>query len=188
MCCAYLLIAIRIVICDECHKLKDPGSNQSKAGLPLLYDAAHCILISGTYGCVATEITASTGTPSINRPHELFTQLAAIRPDIFKSQSRTFAYRYCNGIQMTAHSPQRRQHHIGGVSVSGHSNLQELNIVLREAGMIRREKSEVLDQLQEKWRKKVRALRSPQLTFIVPGGGGHSNRKLHPNSRHVQEV
>ena len=41
-----------------------------------------------------------TGTPALARPIELFSQVSALRPDIFKSR-REFGERYCGGVAAT---------------------------------------------------------------------------------------
>jgi len=53
----------RVLICDECHFIKDPSAQRTKATVPLVKDARRAILLSGT--------------PALNKPKELFQQVGA---------------------------------------------------------------------------------------------------------------
>jgi hypothetical protein len=50
-----------VIICDECHKLKSSTTERAKVVLPMLQRAKRVILLSGT--------------PMLNRPEELYTQV-----------------------------------------------------------------------------------------------------------------
>jgi SWI/SNF-related matrix-associated actin-dependent regulator 1 of chromatin subfamily A len=50
----------RVCIADESHMLKDYKAQRTKAAQPILRQAQHCFLL--------------TGTPALSRPNELFTQ------------------------------------------------------------------------------------------------------------------
>jgi hypothetical protein len=50
-----------VIVCDECHKLKSSDTERAKVVLPMLKKAKRVILLSGT--------------PMLNRPEELFTQV-----------------------------------------------------------------------------------------------------------------
>ncbi len=146
-----------IVVCDESHKLKSRKSKRTKLLVPLLKSVKHAFLLSGT--------------PVLNRPSELFTQLVALyKPRelwhaveaYMKDTNSTnstgmnqqyklftvfhqFGLRYCN-----AHTDRFNHWDYGGTS-----NLRELNAVLKEVVMIRRRKREVLKQLPEKKRQRM---------------------------------
>ena len=118
-----------IVIADESHSLKTKDAKRTTLALPLLKRAKVSLCL--------------TGTPAVNRPVELFTQLNAIRPDVFDSYE-TFTQRYCDPKKARFHS---------GMDVTGASNEAELKSVLDGLVMIRRLKSEVIRDLPGKSRE-----------------------------------
>lgn len=65
------------------------------------------------------------GTPALSRPSELYCQLNLIDKKFFGS-FKEYGMRYCAGKQTTF-----------GFDCSGQSNLQELNLILRQKFMIR---------------------------------------------------
>ncbi|KAJ8314137.1 hypothetical protein KUTeg_008698 [Tegillarca granosa] len=75
----------QVIIMDECHLLKNYKTARCKAAMPLLQTAHRVILLSGT--------------PALSRPSELYTQISAITPFLFKYQD--FGIRYCDGKQTT---------------------------------------------------------------------------------------
>ena len=68
-----------VIVCDESHYLKSSNAKRTKALVPLLKKAKHCILLSGT--------------PALSRPMELYTQLSALT-DVF-GNLHSFGSRYC---------------------------------------------------------------------------------------------
>nr|XP_019945745.1 PREDICTED: SWI/SNF-related matrix-associated actin-dependent regulator of chromatin subfamily A-like protein 1 [Paralichthys olivaceus] len=118
-----------VLIMDESHFLKNIKTARCKAALPLLKAAKRVILLSGT--------------PAMSRPSELYTQILAVRPNLFP-RFHDFGMRYCQAKQTT-----------WGWDYSGSSNLGELKLLLEESLMLRRLKSEVLSQLPPKQRKVV---------------------------------
>jgi SWI/SNF-related matrix-associated actin-dependent regulator 1 of chromatin subfamily A len=82
-----------------------------------------------------------SGTPALSRPIELFTQLHALQPCIFVHRHH-FGVRYCAAVKGRF-----------GWEYTGNSNLQELHALMRHFCMIRRLKSEVLQDLPEKRRQ-----------------------------------
>ncbi|KAL4222277.1 SWI/SNF-related matrix-associated actin-dependent regulator of chromatin subfamily A-like protein 1 [Mactra antiquata] len=118
----------QVVIMDECHFLKNYKTARCKAALPLLQNAKRVILLSGT--------------PALSRPLELFTQINAVCPYLFKFHD--FGMRYCDGKQMP-----------WGPDYSGSSNMEELQILLEQSIMIRRLKTDVLTELPEKIRQMI---------------------------------
>ncbi|XP_053295798.1 SWI/SNF-related matrix-associated actin-dependent regulator of chromatin subfamily A-like protein 1 [Pleuronectes platessa] len=118
-----------VLIMDESHFLKNIKTARCKAALPLLKAAKRVILLSGT--------------PAMSRPCELYTQILAVRPNLFP-RYHDFGMRYCDAKQTN-----------WGWDYSGSSNLGELKLLLEESLMLRRLKSEVLSQLPAKQRKVV---------------------------------
>ncbi|VDN45506.1 unnamed protein product [Dibothriocephalus latus] len=75
---------------------------------------------------------------------ELYPQITAVRPTLFKGGFHEFGLRYCAAKE----NP-------WGWDYSGCSNMQELQIILEGTIMIRRVKTEVLSQLPPKRREVV---------------------------------
>ena len=117
-----------IVIADESHNLKEKESQRTIRALPYLKQA--------------TVTVALTGTPEVNRPVELFTQVHGIRPDIFDDY-QGFVKRYCDA----------KEGRHGEQDVKGSSNETELKNILNHTVMIRRLKSDVLHDLASKCRE-----------------------------------
>ncbi|XP_076461334.1 SWI/SNF-related matrix-associated actin-dependent regulator of chromatin subfamily A-like protein 1 [Babylonia areolata] len=118
----------RVIIMDESHFLKNFKTVRTKAALPLLQSAQHVVLLSGT--------------PALSRPSELYTQIVAVCPRMFKFHD--FGLRYCEGKEQP-----------WGWDYSGCSNMGELQLLLEEKIMIRRLKQDVLTQLPAKRRQMV---------------------------------
>ena len=115
-----------IVIVDESHYLKDLSAKRTKAALPILKSSKRCILL--------------TGTPALNRPKEIFTQLTSLLPKA-NLKLKDFGERYCTGNRFDKYG--------------GAKNLEELHALLRGSVMIRRLKSGVLSQLPKKRRQQI---------------------------------
>ena len=109
------------VIYDESHYLKNPRAQRTISALSI----------------PSKNFLALTGTPFLNNPFEIFTIANKLAPDVFKSYG-SFGYRYCSGI-FEAKIPARYL-----------TNLNELQTKLKEAGMIRRLKKDVLTELPDK--------------------------------------
>ena len=75
----------QVVVADESHYVKDAKAKRTKALLPVLKRAARCVLLSGT--------------PALNRPKDLFTQMDALRPGSLGTFT-DFAKRYCNARRL----------------------------------------------------------------------------------------
>jgi SWI/SNF-related matrix-associated actin-dependent regulator of chromatin subfamily A-like protein 1 len=84
-----------------------------------------------------------SGTPSENRPRELYTTLSWLVPHLFPNE-RTYQMRYCAG-----------KHNGFGWDFNGASNIPELFSILKEHVMIRRTKKEVMKDLPAKIRSIV---------------------------------
>ena len=115
------------VILDEAHYQKSPKTLRAKCVKRLK----------------ATYRLALTGTPFPNKPIEIQTTLAWLRPDLFGNRMR-FALRYCDARQGRF-----------GWEVDGHSNESELNNLLRAECMVRRLKKDVLTELPPKIRQVI---------------------------------
>lgn len=116
----------KLVIVDESHYIKDGAAKRTKAALPILKEARRCLLL--------------TGTPALNRPKEVFTQLSALLPSA-KIKMKDFGERYCGGNRFDRYG--------------GAQNLDELHSMLRGSVMVRRLKADVLSQLPKKRRQQV---------------------------------
>jgi len=118
----------KIVVVDESHLIKNRTASRTKEILQIVRQASRTILLSGT--------------PALARPVELFTQIEAVEPGLFKSFS-AFTSRYC--------APKWTPF---GMDFNGASNLDELHVLLRPL-MVRRLKSEVLTELPAKRRQRI---------------------------------
>lgn len=118
-----------VVVCDESHYVKSRKTKRTKACTPLVKSARFAMLV--------------TGTPALNRPIELFSQLMMLRPMYVKNYT-SYAKRYCNGKTTPF-----------GYDDRGSSLGYELNWVLRKGFMVRRLKRDVLTQLPDKTRHTV---------------------------------
>ncbi|MFA5186867.1 MAG: DEAD/DEAH box helicase [Patescibacteria group bacterium] len=116
----------KVLIADEAHFLKSIDAKRTKAILGR----------GGIYGnCEYRWLL--TGTPVMNRPIELYPMLRCLCPEKlgpYKEYTQ-YAYQFCGAFQDTF-----------GFNVSGASNLDKLSALLQPF-MLRRMKSEVLDQL-----------------------------------------
>lgn len=123
-------ICFQVIIADECHRIKSREAVCTKTLLPMMQQAKHVVLLSGT--------------PAINRPKELWTLISALDPKCFPSYAH-YSERYCNGQQRP-----------WGWDDNGSSNLEELQELLSKAFMIRRRKTQVIDNLPKKTRIFIR--------------------------------
>jgi SWI/SNF-related matrix-associated actin-dependent regulator of chromatin subfamily A-like protein 1 len=119
-------MGFRTVIFDESHMVKNKGAIRSKAARALAHASPHRILLSGT--------------PMMNRPHELWHQLHMIAPQTWEQEWK-FKNRYCG--------PQKNR---WGTTFDGVSHLDELHDRLIGHYMVRRLKKDVLTELPDKTR------------------------------------
>ncbi|WP_313214130.1 DEAD/DEAH box helicase [Soonwooa sp.] len=110
------------VIIDEIHKLKNETSQRTKIALRITRGKNYIIGL--------------TGTPVVNKPIDLYAQLAIISRLNRFGGPQGFKARYCEGG-------------------SGASNLKELNFLLNKNCFFRREKHEVLKDLPSKMRQTI---------------------------------
>lgn len=128
-----------LLVLDEAHYLKTPKAQRTVNVLGK-WDRSPAKVVEPI---PAKHRLALTGTPLLNRPIEAWGICHAFAPDTFRSW-RTYATRYCAGYQSQ-----------WGWDVSGSSNLDELQRLLRETIMVRRLKADVLTELPPKRRAVV---------------------------------
>ncbi len=118
----------KCLIVDECHYIKNSKAKRTKAVLKLAENIEHII--------------ALTGTPMLNRPIELYTTIKLLKVnDPVLRDFWTYVKRFCDAQQTP-----------WGWDFSGASNLDELQVRLRQSVMIRRLKKDVLRELPPKRR------------------------------------
>ncbi|KAF6256809.1 P-loop containing nucleoside triphosphate hydrolase protein [Scenedesmus sp. NREL 46B-D3] len=122
-------LAFQVVILDESHCIKNPKAGRTQNTLPLLKKAKRAILLSGT--------------PALNRPTELLTQLQGLLPKAAITKA-AFEGRYAKIVDCGRFKKN-----------DGSQNEEELNRLLVSTVMIRRRKAEVLKDLPAKLRKQV---------------------------------
>ncbi|KOM33350.1 hypothetical protein LR48_Vigan01g290600 [Vigna angularis] len=116
----------KVVIADESHYLKNAQAKRTTASLPVIKKAQYALLLSGT--------------PALSRPIELFKQLEALYPDVYKNVHE-YGNRYCKGGFFGLYQ--------------GASNHEELHNLMKATVLIRRLKKDVLSQLPVKRRQQV---------------------------------
>ncbi len=114
------------IVLDEAHFIKNTSRR-----------SAHCLRLLGVDGkghrpYAPMQVYLLTGTPLTNRPRDLFNLLRAVGHPAARS-FLSFAKRYCDAYRNDY-----------GWVTSGASNLNELNLLMKEV-MLRRKKEEVLD-------------------------------------------
>ena len=114
-------VGFKIVVPDEVHRVKNMHAKRSKAFKYLSKGIDHIVGLSGT--------------PISNRPSEFFTILSILAPDTFNSHQK-YLDRYCNAKK--------------DPSGKGASNTQELHEVLKKTLLIRRLRSEVWQDIEER--------------------------------------
>lgn len=110
------------VIVDESHRCKNENTLTSKLTLRITHKKPHVFALSGT--------------PVVNKPADLWPQLAIINRLHLFGGKKGFLERYCEGGR-------------------GANNLKELNYLLRKHCFFRREKNEVLTDLPAKQRQMI---------------------------------
>ena len=118
---------LRTAVLDECQMYQSTTTKSTKAAMLLCRDMTHVLALSGT--------------PLLNRPKELWPTLHMVRPDLWPSFYE-FAVNHCE--------PRRER---WGWVYNGASDLDGLHQQLRRHVMVRRMKSDVMDQLPSKVRQ-----------------------------------
>jgi SWI/SNF-related matrix-associated actin-dependent regulator 1 of chromatin subfamily A len=109
-------------ILDESHRCKDDSTNQSKFILRIFSSLEFRILLSGT--------------PIVNKPKDLYPQLAILGHLPTFGGKKGYLNRYCEGG-------------------TGANNLKELNYLLNKHCFFRREKKDVAKDLPDKFRQTI---------------------------------
>lgn len=120
----------KCIVMDESHYLKNHKSNRTKAVKQLAKNIKYRFALSGT--------------PMINRPRELISQLDIIDRLETMGGFWTYAKQYCDAKETRF-----------GWDMGGFSNIVELHDKLINSCFIRRLKSDVLDELPEKQRTEI---------------------------------
>ena len=126
-------VGFQSLVFDESHYAKNKDAQRTKA----LKALADSIPASGM-------VLALTGTPVLNRPLELVSQLEIIDRIEEFGGSWNFRKRYCDA-----------NHNGFGWDFNGCSNADELNELLRRTCYVRRNKEDVLKELPQKGRYSV---------------------------------
>ncbi len=145
-----------VVICDESHHICTSEKEGAENSMTLI---TLNVLRS------ATRVLLLSGTPSLNRPFQLYNQVDALRKGLLGDRRFHFAASYCRGTRRFIKLGDRpvAQVRCGGITHSG-----ELNALLRHAVMIRRLKKDVMFQLPPLWRTVIRL--QPDMREIKEGG------------------
>ena len=122
-------LKLKSIVLDEGQYLGNPRAQRTRAARELSQRSSQVMVLSGT--------------PLTNRPAELWSLLNILWPDQFES-FWSYAQDHCN--------PKYRP---WGWDFSGSSNLPQLHDRLRQLGMIRRRKEDVLKDLPDKIRRIV---------------------------------
>ena len=120
--------AFDFVIVDESHYLKSHDAIRTTLIGPIVRDAQHALLLSGT--------------PALARPAELYPQVSSLRTNAFGSWSQYTKF-FCNAKRGRF-----------GWDTKGASNLDELSARLAPM-MLRRKKNEVLTELPPKVKRRI---------------------------------
>lgn len=133
------------VVIDEAHYLKNQDAQRTKAMVGILPRKGKDGKMTEPVPGIATAcqyVISLSGTPMLNRPIEIFTNLNLLCPADYPSFFR-FAKRYCGA--------EKGQY---GWDFGGATNTEELRSRLRDV-MVRREKEQVLKELPPKRRAEV---------------------------------
>lgn len=135
-----------LVICDEAHLLKTETSRRSMCvfGGERKASRKKGITKKEFTPIIAKHHLYLTGTPILSKPSELWTIIKACDRKGLGLNWKKYALTYCDA-----------QVSFGGLDSSGASNLEELNRLLRERFMVRRDKQSVLKELPDKTRELV---------------------------------
>ena len=136
-------VAWGLVVCDESHTMRTTlgraDSDLTEAAAALVKGAMRAVLL--------------TGTPSLNRPFDIYRQVDALCPGLLGASKWDFGDAYCESKVMPT----------GGRSASGGCRLHELHLLLSATCyLLRRTKADVAAELPPKRRTVVRLTLAPQ--------------------------
>ena len=132
-----LAVSWGLVVCDESHTMRTTlgraDSDLTEAAAALARGSMRAVLL--------------TGTPSLNRPFDIYRQADALCPGLLGPSKWDFGDAYCESKVLPT----------GGRSASGGVRLQELHLLLTSTGyLLRRTKADVAAELPPKRRTVVR--------------------------------
>lgn len=144
----------KMIIADESHKLATSAmgtdSQITNAVRSVCRRADHVVFL--------------TGTPSLNKPFDLYNQINMIRRDVLPSTRDAFGVKYCDKRLV----PCRFMASGFRYDYSGLCRSKELHLLLRKEVMIRRMKTDIAEQLPEKTRQVVRLPEPMQCDWPPP--------------------
>ena len=156
----------KTVVADESHHIKDMKAQRTLAVLEIARRVPHAICL--------------TGTPILNRPKDLWSQVYAVNRQVFPNFLE-FGKRFCDGRKKEIPVRGGRKSETMEVwDFSGASNLDELDRELRERVMIRRLKSQVLKDLPKKVQVTV--------PIVLEDGLGRYHRETKPDIEGLAEI
>lgn len=169
----YCISAVQwnLVIADESHVLRtstlqgpSKDSQQTNAVRSVCSSAEHIIFL--------------TGTPSLNKPFDLFNQINMIRADVLPKNRKEFGRIYCDRRLVPGYSPGSMRE-IQRYDYSGLSRGKELHLLLKQEVMIRRMKKDVSGQLPRKIRQIIRLPKPDEAAMQVTSDtiDGESNEE-----------
>lgn len=133
-----------LMICDECHLIKNPKTIRAKAIIGYKPSKKEILQgVKGKSGIPAKRKVGLTGTPICNKPAELFPIINWLDPEGWPNFFK-FALKFCAATQNGF-----------GWDMKGASNLSELQQRLRSNLMVRRLKKDVLTELPAKRRQVI---------------------------------
>jgi len=124
------------IILDESHYIKEAKAKRSKM-VKILCDSS-----------TVESVLALTGTPVLNRPKELWHQTLCVNGKIWPT-FYPFAFQFCNPKRVDTRWNEKTHKRDQAWDFSGASNLDTLDKELREKIMIRRRKTDVMDELPD---------------------------------------
>jgi hypothetical protein len=152
----------RMIVADESHNLRTAAAGGG--------DALHTEALRAA-ARRAARVVMLTGTPSLSKPYDLWTQVSILRPGLLAADRAAFAAAYCHRRLLPYWSggggggaPGQRW------DQSGLTRGPELHLLLRQEVMVRRLKRDVLAQLPPKRRQVIRLPKPPPEEWPRRGG------------------
>jgi hypothetical protein len=138
-----------LLICDEAHLLKTKGTVRTMCVFGGTRKAARkhgkIVRPARTYAPIDAERTLFlTGTPIMSKPIELWNLIRVCDPKGLGRNWDDFVFEYCGAYYDGNH-----------LDTSGASNSEELNRLMRERFLVRRDKRSVLNELPDKTRELI---------------------------------
>lgn len=118
----------KYLIVDEAHMIKSTSTKRTKSIKQISDKIKDKVFL--------------TGTPILNRPIELYSILRVVAGSAFGTKA-SYAFRYCNGKLIKVSNNGKEKIYLKD---DGQSNLNELNFKVRSTVMMRREKSDIINE------------------------------------------